>query len=317
MSYSHTRVDAIEKATKAYLLGLAQNVETVNAGDPPVPKVDDILVIAPLVNFCAEIRKVNRHVKFGIGKGLKKPRGFDGPNRFSELYVYMDGHTYTMMKIGYADYSIRETYSNKYMVHARTIKNEKFRESNDQYHMALAESVERAVKNAKKYMRPYSPVECANMSLDAVRNNFSAVGVSVTSRLYDGRTGVMDSRHLRTELFHMLDIGYEFLSLEFRDQIVKWRETWQADQEAKSRALHAYYVHVRLHREEMMCDVIEVLDANKRSRLQSDMPVTAYKMEDLPEHIGGNLAALSMVEDGHYVDGLGLRVDSSTFWVQR
>ena len=317
MSYSHTRVDAIEKTTKAYLLGLAQNVETVNAGDPPVPKVDDILVTAPLVNFCAEIRKINRHVKFGIGKGLKKARGFNGSIRFAELYVYMDGHTYAMMKIGYADYSIRETHNTKYMVYARTIKNEKFRESNDQYHMAIADSVERAVKNAKKYMRPYSPVECANMSLDAVRGNFSAVGTLVSSRLYDGRTGVMESRHLRTELFHMLDVGYEFLSLEFRDQIVKWREAWLADQEARSRALHAYYVNVRLHREEMICDVIEVLDANKRLRLESDVAVTTYKMEDLPEHIGGNLAALSMVEDGHYVDGLGLRVDSSTFWVQR
>jgi hypothetical protein len=317
MSYDHTRVDDIEKRTKAYLLGLAQNVETVNAGDPPPCVVDDILVTAPLVNFCAEIRKINRHVKFGIGKGLKKPRGFDGPNKFAELYVYMDGHTYAMMRIGYADYSIRSSHSSKYMVYARTIKNEKFRESNDQYHMAIADSVERAVKNAKKYMRPYSPVECANMSLDAVRNNFSSVGVLVSARLYDGRTGVMESRHLRTELFHMLDIGYEFLSLEFRDQIVKWRETRQADQEAKSRALHAYYVNVRIHREEMICDVIEVLDANKRSRLESDVAVTTYKMEDLPEHIGGNLAALSMVEDGHYVDGLGLRVDGSTFWVQR
>jgi hypothetical protein len=40
-------------------------------------------------------------------------------------------------------------------------------------------------------------------------------------------------------------------------------------------------------------------------------------MEDLPEHLSGSLAALSMVEDDHYVDGVGLRVDSATFWVQR
>jgi hypothetical protein len=40
-------------------------------------------------------------------------------------------------------------------------------------------------------------------------------------------------------------------------------------------------------------------------------------MEDLPEGVAGNLAALSMVGDDHYVDGVGLRVDSTTFWVQR
>jgi hypothetical protein len=67
----------------------------------------------------------------------------------------------------------------------------------------------------------------------------------------------------------------------------------------------------------MMCDVIEVLDANKRSRLEPHMAVTTYKMEELPDYISGSLAALSMVDDGHYVDGVGLRVDSATFWVQR
>jgi hypothetical protein len=60
-----------------------------------------------------------------------------------------------------------------------------------------------------------------------------------------------------------------------------------------------------------------VLDANKRICLDTHMAVTTYKMEDLPEGIAGNLAALSMVEDNHYVDGVGLRVDSATFWVQR
>ena len=115
----------------------------------------------------------------------------------------------------------------------------------------------------------------------------------------------------------MLDIGYEFLAEEFREKIVKWREKYQEEQVSRGRALHAYYVNVRIHREEMVCDVIEVLDANKRSRIDDrPMPVVTYKMEELPEHIGGSLAALSMVEDDHYVDGVGLRVDSATFWVQ-
>jgi len=233
-----------------------------------------------------------------------------------ELFVYMDGHAYAMMKIGYGDYS-NKGGDDKFMVYARMINNEKFRDDSDQYHMATAEGVDRAIKNVKKYMRPYSPVECATMSFEAVRSKFSSVVQGVSSELYQARSGVIESAHLRNELFHMLDVGYEFLAEDFREKIVQWLEKYNEDQVARGRALHAYYVNVRIHREEMVCDVIEVLDANKRSRLDAHMPVVTYKMEDLPEGVAGNLAALSMVDDGHYVDGVGMRVDSATFWVQR
>jgi hypothetical protein len=115
----------------------------------------------------------------------------------------------------------------------------------------------------------------------------------------------------------MLDVGYEFLSLEFRNKIVAWREKYDENQASRDRALHAYYVHVRIDRDEMMCDVIEALDVQKVSCIDKGAPTVTYKMNELPEHIAGNLAALSMVEDDHYVDGVGLRVNSSTFWVQR
>jgi hypothetical protein len=317
MSYDHTRVDFIERKTKALLTRIAETIETVNADDPPTPPmVDGIPVIHEVAQFCAEIRKVNRHVKFGVANRMKY--NFHGTvNRMQELYAYMDGHAYAMMKIGYGDYSTKGNGDSKFMVYARMIKNEKFRDDSDQYHMATAEGVDRAMKNVKKYMRPYSPIECAAMSFDNVRNRFSSVVSNVSSELASVRHEIQNSVHLRMELFHMLDIGYEFLTEEFREKIVKWREKYQEDQEARGRALHAYYVNVRIHREEMVCDVIEVLDANKRSRLDTHMPVVTYKMEELPEHIGGSLAALSMVEDNHYVDGVGLRVDSATFWVQR
>jgi hypothetical protein len=315
MSYDHTRVDDIEKKTKQLLTKMAESVETINADDPPRHMVDGIPVVREVAQFCAEIRKVNRHVKFGVANRMKY--NFHGTvNLMQELYAYMDGHAYAMMKVGYGDYSNKGGDS-KYMVYARMINNEKFRDDNDQYHMATAEGIERAIKNVKKYMRPYSPVECATMSFEAVRSKFSSVVQGVSSELYQARSSVIESVHLRNELFHMLDVGYEFLAEDFREKIVQWREKYNEDQVARGRALHAYYVNVRIHREEMVCDVIEVLDANKRSRLEAHMPVVTYKMEDLPEGVAGNLAALSMVDDGHYVDGVGLRVDSATFWVQR
>jgi hypothetical protein len=315
MSYDHVRVDYIEKKTKFFLARHAESVVTANEGDPPIVTVDGIPASPELAQFCAEIRKVNRHVKFGVANRIKHVWG-NGVDKVLELYAYMDGHTYAMMKIGHGDYS-QKGGADKYMVYARMIKNEKYRTDSDPYYMATAEAMDRAMKNVKKYMRPYSPIECASITFDDIRHKFVSTVQGVSSELYGAQVGVKDSGHLRMELFHMLDVGYEFLTTEFREKIVLWREKYQEDQEARARALHVYYVNVRIHREEMVCDVIEVLDANKRSRMDQAAPVVTYKMEELPEDIAGNLAALSMVQDNHYVDGVGLRVDGSTFWVQR
>jgi hypothetical protein len=305
MSYVHIQAERIKTQTKKY-------IERINEHNH-LFKVNGIHVSPELAQFCAEICKVNRHVKFGVGNGLHYTQHY-----YDELYVYMDGHTYAMGKVGFSNYLLRGNNTPKYMVYARMICNDKFNEDREQHHMATAESIERAIKNVKKYMRPYSPAESAGITFMDIRQKFSSVIRGVSSNLTGVEYDIKHSNHLRAELFHMIDVGYEFLAEDFKDMIVKWREAYLADKESKSRALDVYYVGVRIHRDEMLCDVIEVLDASNRYHdFDRFAPVTTYKMEELPEHIGGSLATLSMVDDNHYVDGVGLRVDSSTFWVQK
>ena len=307
MGYNHTRVDGIEQATKDVLA-----LEAVS--NTAVHKVDGIPVLPELVQFCAEIRKVSRHVKFGVSKRTQRLSS----NVYAELYAYMDEHIYAMMKIGYGDHSVGSNNSPKFVVYARVIANEKFKEDRKQYYMAAAENIERAIRNVKKYMRPYSPIECAAMSFEAVRSKFTLILSNASTGMVSARHKLFESAHLRHELFHMLDVGYEFLSEEFKNTIVDWREAYREDQASKARALHLYYVNVRIARQEMVCDVIEVLDAHKHYTIKDRVNVvTTYKMEELPDNIAGGIATLSMVKDNHYVDGVGLRVDSATFWVQR
>lgn len=317
MSYAHAKVTDIEKATKEQINNFEDMVFTVDASDPPVNVVDGLPVGPRLALFCAELRKTNRHIKFGAGKR----GGWDWRGKMpvaKELWVYMEGQTYAMMKIGYDDYSLKSSADNKFMVYARMIKNEKFTDARDQYYMAVAETPERALKNAKKYMRPYSPLECASMTFEQVCQRFASTRGAVSSVLYNAKDDVVSGSQMRVELFHMIDMGYEFLSEDFRDKLVKWRDAHNEDQIARARALHVYYVSVRIQRDEMVCDVIEVLDAHKIDSIKQERHTAiTYKMEELPESIAGGLAVLSMTEDNHYVDGVGLRVDSSTFWVQR
>jgi hypothetical protein len=104
-------------------------------------------------------------------------------------------------------------------------------------------------------------------------------------------------------------MGYSFLSTELHGMIDNWRDADRECKEAAGRNKACYFVTVRLQNDDMMCDVVRL------HIKQGVDPAVVYKMEELPEELAGRVAVLSMVEDDHYVDNVGLRVNSSTFWV--
>jgi len=311
MTFKHISVAKIERSTKNYLDYLADRVGTVNENDPPVDKVDGIPVVPQLAAFCAAIRKVSRHIKFGVSI-------VGGRTICTEVYAYFEGQPYAVMCVGFGDYSDkRRSGHSKYMVQARMINNQKFRPDREQYHMATAEDLERAIKNVKRYMIPYSVVECANLTYSAFKNNLEVVGSVQQEAVVTARQSVVGTDSLQRELFHLLDAGYEFISPEFRNHVVKWREDVLAREAEKARAKHGYYVTARIQQDEMVCDVIEALDITSRWAIDRTAPVATYKMSELPDNIAGAVAALSMVDNKHFVRDVGMRVDSTTFWVQQ
>jgi hypothetical protein len=311
MAFRHISVAKIERATKDYLAQFANAVETVNENDPPVDKVDGIAVVPQLAAFCAAIRKVSRHIKFGVNGRYSRPV-------CTEVYAYFEGQPYAVMCVGFGGYSDKQRNGrSKYMVQARMINNQKYRPDREQYTMATAEDLERAIKNVKRYMIPYSVVECANLTYYLFKNNLEVVGSTQQEAVATARQSVIGTESLQRELFHLLDAGYEFVSPEFRNHVFKWREDVLAREAEKARAKHGYYVTARIQQDEMVCDVIEALDITSRWAIDRAAPVATYKMSELPDNIAGAVAALSMVDNNHFVRDVGMRVDSTTFWVQQ
>jgi hypothetical protein len=310
MAYRHIKIADIERFTKARLEKLATEVVTVNADDPTVYKVSGIPVVRELHTFAEAILKANRHLKFGVF-GKANTVHAHGQSMYRELAVYMEGHCYALMTVGYGN---RDT-DDKFTVYSRTIKNEKFRDDRDQYHMATSDMLDRALKNMKKHLRPYSVMETANLSLAKAQDRFSESQQRASTAAYEARHEVLRANTLHTELFHLLDMGHTFLSPVVHRQVAEWRKTHDEEKAAEAKGSFAQYVTVRLHRDEMVCDVLEKQAVRSRTYVDKGAQVTTYKMDELPEDIAGSLAALSMVEDGHYVEGVGYRVDSTTFWV--
>jgi hypothetical protein len=311
MGYRHRKIVDIEKYTKSRLEKLATDVVTVNADDPTVYKVSGIPVVVELHTFAEAMLKINRHLKFGVF-GKADTAHAHGQWMYRELAVYMEGDCYALMVVGHGNGDLP---NDKYTVYSRTVKNEKFRDDRDQYHMATSDMLDRALKNMKKHLRPYSVMETANLSLPKAQDRFSESHQKAAAAAYEARHEVLRAHTLHTELFHLLDMGHVFLSPVVHRQVAEWRKTHDEEKAAEAKGSFAQYVTVRLHRDEMVCDVLEKQAVRSRTYVDKGAQVTTYKMDELPEDIAGSLAALSMVEDGHYVEGVGYRVDSTTFWV--
>lgn len=279
--------------------------------------VDGMHVGKKLATFCEAILKVNRHVKFGVAKTIKG-EFISGTNMqaLAEVWVYMPEHEYAMMRVGYADYTVKGSET-KFGVYSRLLQNNKFDEQRDQYNMVTSDDLERVMKTVKKVMRPYAPHEIADVVFEQYQNKVHNNVWTATSEMRDAKDSVLGLNDLRNELFALYDLGYEFASEVLKDKIGKWKAAVAEMNEAENKKRDAYFVSVVLRGEELLCNVMTVDNVRKMHKVNEKNITQTFKMEDLPEDIAEKVATLGMVDKGHYVEGVGMKVSDTTFWVDR
>lgn len=301
MTYGHVTVKAIEEYTEKHQqYGVAKECEAL----------------------AEKIRGIYRHVKFGVMRNCAWQRDADGgPNQWLSMYAYLPGQQYAMCEFGHKDVAIQGV-STRYFIRSRNIRNEKFHSNRDQFNMATSESLDRIVTAVKKYVRPYTPIECAEISYRDFTSSLYSVKSTITNEEYEATNKVMGSSNhsaMREELFGMLDRGYEFSNPALRENIIAWRTKYQERKQADGIKKHAYYVQMRMMGDEQMFDIFELFDVQPgASRFKvAPQDVIQRKMDEMPEDIIGKIGALSIVQDGHYVDGLGMKVSDAVYWVER
>jgi hypothetical protein len=312
MAYTHVEVSRVLRQTANRIAQLQTQVNTATPDLKQPVIVDGIPCSPELAQFANALRKTNRHLKFGISGKSKYQWSYE---THLELHMYMEGDMYVLASIGHANYSVGKGLlaPYKFMVKSRTIQNEKYKTGRDEYNMALTDTLDRAVKNANKYIRRYSPLEVATISYDNIEHKLRSPGITANEKLYTAKRNVINHSHLQTELITLLETGYSFLSYDLRDDIIQLRDAQKEHTEAMSMAKSCYFITVRLQSDDMVCDVLRL--HNHKNINDGTDPAVVYKMEDLPEELAGKIAVLSMLDDNQYVDNVGLRVNSSTFWV--
>jgi len=322
MSYSHITVARINKDTADYIERFSNRVssqteETTQLFNTNTKVIDGLCLSKKLGTFCEAILKANRHVKFGVAKHIKG-EFIHGTNMqaLAEVWVYMPEHEYAMMRVGYADYVVKGNET-KFGVYSRLLQNNKFSEQRDQYYMVTSDDLDRIMKTVKKVMRPYSPHETANVVFEPYQGKVHTNVWTATSNAREAMVAVTGLNDLRNELFALYDLGYEFASETLKDKVGKWKKAVTEMAEAENKKRNAYFVSVILRGEELLCNVMTVNDVRKIHTINESSMTQTFKMEDLPEDIAEKVATLGMVDKGHYVEDVGMKVSDTTFWIDR
>jgi hypothetical protein len=271
-----------------------------------------------LARFAYHIQGKIRGVKFGI-------RANTMDDAQCRLHVYYPDDKYAM---GYITYYTLEGLG-FYTVNARDIYNERSRNSSP--NMKKSQNIQVALRTACKFLKRFTPLEevcCSHGGLDgsisglvgsdrrafteAANNLFN--GISSDYR-YKRQEDVPDQASLINEIRNIL-AQHDFVDPGVKAVFTSLITTYDNVQVAEALRKDTY-TYIRLVEGErvVMMSGVPALAYTGDPASYYDGVVTRTTHAQVPEYIQNAVSALFLLSDGEFVNGLGLRVDESTYYV--
>jgi len=267
-----------------------------------------------LQEFMAEIRKSFRGVLFTQDAGDKR-----------RVYVHMPNDPYVMGYIGYGDFlTTAKAMQSSYVISSRHIMNYKYADHNDQHYMAMSINLSTAVRNAKKYLRPLTTKD---MALDQQtesdmrrksKDTKSAMEVKRNNALSDllaksNRTLNIEYNPMLEYMRTLVTVGHEFTDKELESNLLSYFALEKDVKAFSGNDIDVDYVRIYEKYGKQVFDVVPLIrEDSYRSALGN---LTTYDKDKVPEDVMGKVSVLSMVENEHWVDDVGYRVDATMFYV--
>ena len=116
------------------------------------------------------------------------------------------------------------------------------------------------------------------------------------------------------ELRTMVQSGHTFIDKELDAAV---RDMFEQQEEANrfsDRAVPMDFVHIAERWGKQVVNCARVKDVTKNYRLEVEM-VQSYEPDEVSEDMQHKCAAMSMCEDGHFVEGVGYKVNAHTFYL--
>ena len=239
-----------------------------------------------------------------------------------EFFVYMDDFPFDIGRIGYGDNAVGKSSEESYSVYSRKISNAKYAVHRDQHYMIMTKDVGKAVKNASKYLSPYTTRELAQAFYEPLHTNVSRVFDGVKNKMHYGASDIVNNRMaILQEVAFLNKQGVEFTTPEFRELAGKVDQLITDFKAQEARSVSAFFVRFKQVGDETYADLQEVLNVREirwdAKMNTKDTQALTYPVNELPQDIAGQIAVLNILENDGYVAGVGMKLDDSNFWVER
>lgn len=283
---------------------------------------EGIPVNTKLHAFVTALRKqpTFRNCKFGVRHHILHTE--------SELFIYHPNQIFTMGLVGYADYSVGDSVRYAYKVESHNIYNNKYHRSRPSVHWSLTDKLDRAVSNAKKYLRPYTPQEILSATWAGFGDSLRETGYKYRESLQQAYSAVSNATNNRggivmQELINLVNSGYKFKIPGVEKLIHDVIEVEKEFQDANNtqHRIAMVYTEPKANEESDPTFVVVELSEAGISVLNSTFidtratKIEHYKRSAIPEHLVGKINLLTMVDSNHFVEGVGYKALDKLFYV--
>ena len=255
----------------------------------------------------------------GIQYGIMPPAS--EAVRIVTVFAYLPGDHITMgqLKVGIARNSLGEP-NTEFKILSPHISNKKYAAYSAEHTQVVSKHMEKAVTNARTYLRRPTPVHTAETFCREARRWQSKAQDTLRDERYKLERAIFSTslstydkkpRHrLVSELSRLVDSDYMFGDATLRDDLVAWVA---ADKEYAAAVGDERMTFVGFTDTGVQGQVVDVVPLNKWGNTDGDAIRCAK--DDLPEDLAGKTAVLSLTEPGVWVQGVGCRRTTRTFYV--
>lgn len=197
-----------------------------------------------------------------------------------------------------------------FYVDAPTISNNRYADYSTQHHMAMSKNADKALANAKRYLRRPNVFECADFYWHReTRDNFKRTEAVESTTLRDLRGGISNNDDVLRELEYMHLSGYAFQSAKLAEQVDRWLAHRDEVAHTKTqRGSEVVYVYAK---PDGSIDACRFLVTDWRVEPHDN----TEQLREVSQDAQRRVSALTICEDESHVDLVGTRIANNCFFV--